>query len=194
MADLSLSDRSPRSHDVRTGQKRRAQSPASGDSHLHNTLMSSTSNVQHPEQEDQWQRNVLQLTSSRNNQSPRLDAVQVQNSVPTMASSGPSNSYASSSGFNYSNPGTAATSYSSDRFSPTSYSALPDASTSQSQAAGMQYGARQPGDRMNMAMHSIAPPIPQRKTNSGVLRAPGGWICNCCPKKPKKFESEEELR
>lgn len=30
--------------------------------------------------------------------------------------------------------------------------------------------------------------------NSVVTRIPGAYICECCPKKPKKFDSEDELR
>jgi hypothetical protein len=30
--------------------------------------------------------------------------------------------------------------------------------------------------------------------NSMVTRIPGAYICECCPKKPKKFDSEDELR
>lgn len=42
---------------------------------------------------------------------------------------------------------------------------------------------------------SPAGPIPYRRITSGNgPRPPGLWICDCCPKKPKKFESEEDLR
>jgi hypothetical protein len=32
------------------------------------------------------------------------------------------------------------------------------------------------------------------RQNSMAGRIPGAYICECCPKKPKKFDSEEELR
>lgn len=32
------------------------------------------------------------------------------------------------------------------------------------------------------------------RQNSMANRIPGAYICECCPKKPKKFDSEEELR
>jgi hypothetical protein len=32
------------------------------------------------------------------------------------------------------------------------------------------------------------------RQNSVANRIPGAYICECCPKKPKKFDSEEELR
>lgn len=32
------------------------------------------------------------------------------------------------------------------------------------------------------------------RQNSMANRLPGAYICECCPKKPKKFDSEEELR
>jgi hypothetical protein len=46
------------------------------------------------------------------------------------------------------------------------------------------------------------PQIPKMSTesilhprhNSIVSRIPGAYICECCPKKPKKFDSEDELR
>ena len=39
------------------------------------------------------------------------------------------------------------------------------------------------------------PPMPHRRHgSSGMARAGGLYICECCPKKPKKFESGEELR
>ncbi|KAF1960204.1 hypothetical protein CC80DRAFT_288424 [Byssothecium circinans] len=36
--------------------------------------------------------------------------------------------------------------------------------------------------------------ILQSRQNSVTGRPPGAYICECCPKKPKKFDSEEELR
>ena len=32
------------------------------------------------------------------------------------------------------------------------------------------------------------------RQNSMANRIPGSYICECCPKKPKKFDSEDELR
>ncbi|KAK1908411.1 hypothetical protein P3342_009260 [Pyrenophora teres f. teres] len=32
------------------------------------------------------------------------------------------------------------------------------------------------------------------RQNSIANRIPGAYICECCPKKPKKFDSEDELR
>lgn len=34
----------------------------------------------------------------------------------------------------------------------------------------------------------------QSRQNSIANRIPGAYICECCPKKPKKFDSEDELR
>lgn len=43
--------------------------------------------------------------------------------------------------------------------------------------------------------HLSATRLPShRNTSSGIQRAPGLWICDCCPKKPKKFENEDDLR
>ncbi|KAF2635106.1 hypothetical protein P280DRAFT_493839 [Massarina eburnea CBS 473.64] len=36
--------------------------------------------------------------------------------------------------------------------------------------------------------------ILQSRQNSVTGRLPGAYICECCPKKPKKFDNEEELR
>lgn len=183
MAELSLQDRSPR-EESRAGQKRRAQSPPGPEPHLH-----------HNSQQEPWQRNVMQLAGSRTPQTSRYTTGQPANSLSSVASSAQPNSYtSSSSAFSLSQPGTAATSYSSDRFSPSTYQHTVDTGGGQSQASVLQFhqgGLQQPPQQM----HSVAAPtMSHQKTSSGILRAPGLWICDCCPKKPKKFESEEELR
>lgn len=173
---LNIQDRSPAAADdyqqnQKTGQKRRAQSPPS-DSVLDPRL---------PNNGEPWQRRQVQSNLGRNN--ANMARFQTPNSLSSATSSLPQSASFTSTAM-LSNPSTA-TSYNSERLSPGAYQRA-------EVAANMNNMAVHPPGRIDP---NNPPPIPQRRaTNSNIPRAPGLWICDCCPKKPKKFENEDGLR
>jgi hypothetical protein len=79
------------------------------------------------------------------------------------------------------------------------------ASASSRPSIGRSSAAQSPRQRMGseqpMAVQTARSVTSPRKLaeipkNSSTLAAKlkGPWMCECCPKKPKKFETEEELR
>jgi len=76
-----------------------------------------------------------------------------------------------------------ATSYNSERLSPGAFE-----SAAARQNLNMQ---SQPS-----SLSTAAPRIPQhgRAASTASSRPVGLWICDCCPKKPKKFDTEADLR
>ena len=120
---------------------------------------------------------------------------------PSLASSASSNmqsgSYQSSYGFS---AGSSATSYSSQR-PESSHPQLQQ--QQQQQQQDLNGSTKTPQDAPNgtsvpstpqQQQQMGPPPLHRRMGSSGVARPPGVFICECCPKKPKKFESEDELR
>lgn len=159
----------------RTGQKRRAQSPPA-DSSLDPRLPAGVNAA------DAWQRRQLQTVAGRNLQPPAR--FQTPSSLSSNGSANALNASFPSS-YAMSNP-SSATQYSADRSPPNSFQ-IGDLTNMNNTQTMMSAPA--PPDA------TTAPPIPTRRsTNPNMQRAPGLWICDCCPKKPKKFESEDELR
>jgi len=170
--------------DAKTGQKRRANSPPS-DSVLDPRLPGGNT--------ESWARRAIQMNNA--NRSPQMQRVQISpGSLSSNASAGPRNSSLASS-YGISNPSTS-TSYGSERVSPNNYLAHEMQRQGQIQMPPSHLSHMMPQSSLSQLQQPLAaPPIPHRRTtNSGLPRAPGLWICDCCPKKPKKFESEEELR
>jgi hypothetical protein len=166
MQQLNIQSQSPGDlEDYKTGQKRRAQSPPT-DAHVDPRLP---------------QYRPSQAPEHRLSQAPRFQA---PSSLSSAASSvPPSASYPSS--YQLSNP-SSATSYNSEQLSPAGYG--PDGFVARAS------GGMPPPPPSNLS--TAAPRIPQhgRQQSSSASRPPGLWICDCCPKKPKKFDSEDELR
>lgn len=180
MAELSLQDRSlPTDYQhTRIGQKRRANSPPPA----------GPPPTQSPNtQQHAWS----QVAGSRSSQPPPRYPPQAASGMSSAASSVmPQNSYMSSS-FTPSQPSTAATSY-SEHYAPVPYQA-PHGS-SHPPPLIPQYHAP-PLISPTQPIHGMgAPPIPQRRTAVGAAKASGLWICECCPKKPRKFDTEHDLR
>lgn len=152
---------------IRTGQKRRAQSPPS-DSILDPRLPNNPG--YRPAQSHDGRNNGQTL--------PRFQA----GSMSSSTSSLPHQTASYPSSYGLSNP-SSATSYNSERLSPSAF-------TSEAIAARSNLGMPPP------SINNAAPRIPQhgRASSTTAPRPMGTWICDCCPKKPKKFESEDELR
>jgi len=156
---------------IRTGQKRRAQSPPS-DAILDPRLPNNPGF------------RPAQAADVRNNGST-LPQFRAPGSMSSVASSMPQQPASYPSSYALSNP-SSATSYNSERLSPSAF-------TSEAIAARSNLGMPPPALNNN---NNSAPRIPQhgRAPSANAPRPMGTWICDCCPKKPKKFESEDELR
>lgn len=185
MAELSLQDRNIADdyQHTKTGQKRRANSPPPPPT---NPSLSPSS--QALAWEHSLQRGMMELTGARMPPPPRHQ--QASSGMSSVASSTIPQSYMSSN-FSLSQPSTAATSY-SDHFVPGMYQGTPESAPPQGSVS--QYHAAQPSSPSHLAQNMGAPPIPQRKSGNHVLRVSGLWMCECCPKKPRKFDTEHDLR
>lgn len=212
MKDLNINDRSPSVSDdchliAKAGIKRRASSPHRESARDERSSVSSA-----PGGSDLYSRRSLQqLPTSRNSPVSKYGAH--HGSVSSASSYGPRNgSMASSYGLSVAS---SATSYTSGRLSPGALSPAidPDLGTlsytnckalnpSPSLSAGV--GIQQPQahdgvpssipspytvDSVSTRQNSIPGPIP-----NGIPNAQGMLMCECCPKKPKKFNTQDELR
>lgn len=184
MAELSLQDPSAPSdyQHTKTGQKRRANSPPRPT----NPSLSPTS--QQRAWEHGLQRGMMELAGGR--MQPQSRHPQASSGMSSVASSAIPQSYVSSN-FSLSQPNTAATSY-SEHYAPGSYQAMPESGPPPSSAPQYHAAPRTSSPQSTNSM--AAPPVPQRKAGTSVLRASGLWICECCPKKPRKFDTEHDLR
>ena len=168
LSELNINDKRPHSTDEpMTGSKRRAQSPPSS------TI-------------DPSLRSTEDMTRRDNPQVARLQGHESGSLASSASSALQNGSYPSSYAFS---AGSSATSYSSQR--PTSSSQFqqrPDATPATPQEPQTPSSA-QP------VQSPMGPPASHRRTGStGIARPPGVFICECCPKKPRKFDNEEELR
>lgn len=183
--DQFKAERSPAGSDYqqnpKTGQKRRALSPPS-EAVLDPTLRGNNNS-------DDWQR--PRSGDERHDPQNRLQAQNA--SLSSNNASLPQNSYSSSYGVSLAS---SATSYASERLPPSSYQPAAQNDT-HTQAQQQTYDAQSMNQPPPIPVSNGGPPpIPHRRQNStsGAPRPPGLWICDCCPKKPKKFENEQELR
>lgn len=200
MRDLNINDRSPAaSEDYQTGPngglKRRASCSPSEAARDDRPTGGGKNDLYH--------RRSAQMLVSRNSPASRFPAS--QNSLSSISSlSQRTASFASSFGFS---AASSMTSYSGDqRLSPSVLS--PSAAdvdlgpvspyaASRSLNPSPRGSLSRPHQRdmdhcqiRKMSTESVL----QSRQNSIVGRLPGAYICECCPKKPKKFDSEEDLR
>ena len=206
MKDLNINDRSPSlTEDLvmapKAGQKRRADSPQRREERSSTSSNAGMSELFR-------RRSVQPLQFARNSPGARLHTH--QGSVSSTSSLGPRNSsFASSYGLSVAS---SATSYSSerlDRFSPgaLSPSADPDLGPSSPYGTSRSLNPSPRGSlsaaQQQLAISETAPtqrsgvPCSDGQSNSrqgGLGKTTSMFICECCPKKPKKFETAEELR
>ncbi|KJX96315.1 C2H2 finger domain protein [Zymoseptoria brevis] len=195
MSHLNLQDRSPGSEDLRgarTGDKRRASSPPRDPSRDDRMSVgnSSAGGILH--------RRSIHQGLGRDGPSSRYNS-----SISSASSFGPRNGSLGSSlemGSITSN----ATSYGSGRVSPSS--TLSPAFDPEFRSA-LQYSVKTSNIETNSAMnppsrhvsesvaspHTIGPSAPQSRRSS-ITQLNGAHMCECCPKKPKKFDTLEGLR
>lgn len=199
MRDLNLNDRSPAGSDeyqlsTHGGLKRRASSPPT---EANREDRPSGGN-------DLYHRRSAQMLVNRNSPISRFHAN--HGSVSSTSSLGQRNgSLGSSYGLSIAS---SATSYNTDRLSPgalspsvdefgpvspysTNRSLNPSPRGSLSKASHHQRGLS--GEDAMQARKLSADSLAHSRQNS-VSKIQGLYICECCPKKPKKFDSEEELR
>lgn len=203
MRDLNINDRSPAgSEEYQTGPKgglkRRASSPPS--EAAREDRPTGGGNV------DLYHRRSAQMLVSRNSPASRFPAA--QGSLSSVSSLGQRTaSFASSYGFS---AASSMSSYSEQRMSPSALS--PSAETelapvspyaaSRSLNPSPRGSLSRPPHHQRGLSENEHPQIRKMSTdsilqsrqNSVTSRLPGAYICECCPKKPKKFDSEEELR
>ncbi|OAK95819.1 hypothetical protein IQ06DRAFT_55280 [Phaeosphaeriaceae sp. SRC1lsM3a] len=205
MRDLNINERSPAgSEEYHLGPKgclkRRASSPPSEAAREDRPTTSGNTDLYH--------RRSAQMLVNRNSAASRFQ--RGHGSLSSASSMGqPTGSIGSSFGF--STAASSMTSYGGDqqRLSPNSLAPLgetdsgpvspyaasrslnpsPRGSLSRPQSQRNPQDSDQPQLRKMSTESTLHP-----RQNSVVSRIPGAYICECCPKKPKKFDSEDELR
>lgn len=179
--DLNIHDKSPTMLEAsRAGLKRRAESPPS------ETI---DPNLRTGGNTD-WQTRA-QGTSERHPQAARLQETQPGSLSSTASAISSNGSYASSYAMSLAST---ATSYSSPGLFQHQEMKPPSLPLQQQPQPPQPGQMAQPPPPMHLQSNR-APPIPHRRQAiSGMMRPPNVWICDCCPKKPKKFDSEDELR
>lgn len=213
MRELNINERSPAGSDeyhtaANGGLKRRASSPPSEAAREDRPTGGGNSDLYH--------RRSAQMLVSRNAPaatiSPRypvLHGLSNQGSLSSVSSlSQRTASFASSFGLS---AASSLTSYSGDqRLSPSALSPSAEAelgpvspyaasrSLNPSPRGSLSRPHHQRGLSENDHPHGVrkmsTDSIYPSRQNSIVGRIVGAYICECCPKKPKKFDSEEELR
>ncbi|CAI6338595.1 unnamed protein product [Periconia digitata] len=204
MRDLNINDRSPAaSEDYQTGPngglKRRASCSPSEAARDDRPTGGGNSDLYH--------RRSAQMLVSRNSPASRFPASQASLSSISSLSQRTA-SFASSFGFS---AASSMTSYSGDqRLSPSvlspSSAAEVDLGPASPYAASRSLNPSPRGSLSRPPQRTVSDmehaqirkmstdSVLQSRQNSIVGRLPGAYICECCPKKPKKFDSEELLR
>jgi hypothetical protein len=201
MRELNIGDRSPAEFDdYQLGAKgglslkRRASSPPSEAARDGRPTTTSHTDLYH--------RRSAQMLVNRNGAPPRFQA-NVCSLSPGSSMGQRTGSIGSSLGF--STAGSSMTSYGGDqRLSPNAMTesgpVSPYAASRTLNTSPRASLSRPPHERdLSEIEHAQMRKIPteamlQSRQNSVASRIPGAYICECCPKKPKKFDSEEDLR
>ena len=172
------------------GQKRRASSPPRDDGNALHTVGSTT---------DLYRRRE---SASRASPSPRFHCM--TGSISSSVSGPRSNSYASTTSHGASS---IMSSSSYGRHSPGCLSpSTPDTAIDSPYGNPLSLNSSPRGSIAQVNHHransDVRPIITSRKLSDGVVqtkqslipRVQGLFICECCPKKPKKFDSQEDLK
>lgn len=199
MKDLNLNDRSPGGFDevsdgARAGMKRRASSPRRDVLRVDRSSVGSLSSGL-----DHTRRSIHQLPP-RSSPAPRYSYPN-HSSVSSASSMGNrTSSLASSQGLSVAS---SITSLGSGRLSPNTLSPAaidPELCSPFSASKSLNPSPRSSVSTQSFSRHSIDSTTQSTTpTNASDLYphgsgVPGLLICDCCPKKPKKFRNEDELR
>lgn len=204
MRELNINDRSPAESEEyqlgpKGGLKRRASSPPSEAAREDRPTTSGHT--------DLYQRRSAQMLVNRNYAASRFQAN--QGSLSSASSMGQRTGSIGSS-FGFSTAASSMTSYGGDqRLSPNALSPLGETDSgpvspyaasrslnpSPRSSLSRSHHARGPSETDQPQLRKISTESALHpRHSSAVNRIPGAYICECCPKKPKKFDSEEELR
>lgn len=188
--NLNLHDRSPSgSEDLleepRAGAKRRASSPPREGSRGERSSLSSASGTS-----EIYHRRSTQHLPNRG--SPISRHHPSHSSVSSASSIAPRHGSLGSS-LGMSSIPSSATSYGSGRLSPGARSPIAESAIC---------GVPQPVASGSTKQHlsDTSPPTPKTADSASQLQqgnmshSPGGHLCECCPKKPRKFNTSDELR
>lgn len=192
LSNLYIDDQSPGS--PKAGSKRRASSPPR--EREDRSSISSASG-----QLETFQRRSIHQLPNRTSPISRYQPDQA--SISSASSMGVRHGSLGSSMGMASVP-SSATSYASSRASPSLVSPANDADLKRNAASGLPNGTSPstvvvPHQR---TMSESAPSIARKLSSDSVSHSrksslsnlPGGFMCECCPKKPRRFETEDELR
>lgn len=193
MSSLNLHDRSPSGSDdsqLKPGTKRRASSPPREGTREERCSMSSAAG-----HNEIYHRRSMQQLPNRGSPISRFQPS--HSSVSSASSFGPRHGSLGSSLGIASIP-SSATSYGSGRISPSALSPTVD--------PGLRLGTPYEGARaQGMTQQRTIPENPQQgrrpstdsaahSRHGSLSHMQGVYICECCPKKPKKFDTQDELR
>ncbi|KAK4610238.1 hypothetical protein CLAFUW4_14036 [Fulvia fulva] len=205
MSHLNLHDRSPGSSEdfqlnARAGTKRRASSPPRDASREERSSGSSASG-----HNDLYHRRSIQQLPNRGSPVSRFHPN--HSSLSSSSSLGPrQNSFGSSLGV--SSMPSSATSYGSGRLSLGGLSPCYDSHSehrlSNASSVSLVSPALPRPKHQRTVSESTQGGVPSahmtptesasHSRNGSISQLPGVYICECCPKKPKKFDTEDELR
>ncbi|CAK4033364.1 hypothetical protein DOTSEDRAFT_75929 [Lecanosticta acicola] len=193
MSNLNIHDRSPGSSEefqpaARAGTKRRASSPPREGLREERSSVSSA-----PGHSDLYHRRSIQQLPNRGSPVSRFHPN--HSSLSSASSFGPrQNSLSSSLGI--ASIPSSATSYGSGRLSPSALS--PALEPNNAEALNANSLPINPAHQRTLS-ESVQgglqkPPVEGAARNGSISHLQGIYVCECCPKKPKKFDTEEELR
>ncbi|KAI9714400.1 MAG: hypothetical protein M1820_000361 [Bogoriella megaspora] len=203
MKELNINDRSPSlAEDMvlvpKAGQKRRADSPQREPPREERSSISSTGGAS-----DLFSRRSIQQSNFAARNSPSSRFHTHHGSVSSTSSLGPRNgSFASSYGLSVASSATSYSSERADRLSPSALSPAADADFGPTSpyASSRSLNPSPRGSLSATHQHSGSESGPSQRSGgdgmppSNLGKMQGVLICECCPKKPRKFDTEEELR
>ena len=199
MNSLNLQDRSPGSEDLKSGTKRRASSPPRDAAREDRSSVSSASG-----HNDLYHRRSMQQLPNRASPVSRFHPN--HSSMSSASSFGPRQGSLGSS-LGISSVPSSATSYGSGRVSPGALS--PSAIDPDNNKAGTPYGSGKPLNPSPIAANpqhqrtlsestqcarKMSTESATHSRQNSMSHMQGVYMCECCPKKPKKFDTEEDLR
>ncbi|KAF2809553.1 uncharacterized protein BDZ99DRAFT_417544 [Mytilinidion resinicola] len=202
LRDLNINDRSPAGSDEypgsKTGIKRRASSPPSEAARDDRPVAGGGNDLYH--------RRSAQMLVNRNSPVSRFHANQGSLSS-TSSLSQRTGSFASSYGLSVASsatsynggeqrlsPGALSPSVESEFGAVSPFTASRSLNPSPRASLSRPQHQRGPSDHESHHRTMSDASLSHSRQNSGVQRIGGLFICECCPKKPKKFDSAEELQ
>ncbi|KAI6899643.1 hypothetical protein KC334_g9070 [Hortaea werneckii] len=190
MGSLHIQDRSPSGSEdanIKAGTKRRASSPPREG--LREDRFSVSGTLGHS---DLYHRRSMQQLPNRGSPLSRFHPS--QSSVSSASSYGPRHGSLGSS-LGIASVPSSATSYGSGRLSPNGLSpAMESGNTPYGSARVLAANHQRTLSENAQINRRLSTDSNAQSRRASASHMQGVYICECCPKKPKKFETEEELR